>query len=297
MGKRKTEVVDEKRATKTGDIIVIDFVGTIDGEEFNGGKGKDYYLDLGSNTFIPGFEDQLTGKEIGSQVDVNVSFPEDYHAKNLAGKKALFKVDIKELRKVVKPELNDEFAKSLGMESMDKLNKMVKEELDKEYTSVARMHAKRALLDKLAETHSFDVPQGMVDMEFESIWKQFEQAKKDGQLDEEEKNKSEDELKAEYRAIAERRVRLGLLLAEVANRNKITLSQEEVTAAVMREARRYPGQEKMVFEYYQKNPQALDAVRAPLFEEKVVDYILGEVNTTEKTVSVEDLYAYNPDAK
>ena len=180
---------------------------------------------------------------------------------------------------------------------MDKLNETIKTELDNEYKTVARMHAKRALLDKLAETHSFDVPQGMVDMEFDSIWKQFEQAKKDGQLDEEEKNKSEEDLKAEYRAIAERRVRLGLLLAEVANRNKITLSQEEVTAAVMREARRYPGQEKMVFEYYQKNPQALDAVRAPLFEEKVVDYILGEINVTEKSVSVEDLYAYNPDAK
>ena len=297
MGKRTTEVVDEKRATKTGDIIVIDFVGTIDGEEFNGGKGKDYYLDLGSNTFIPGFEDQLTGKEIGSQVDVNVSFPEDYHAKNLAGKKALFKVDIKELRKVVKPELDDNFAKSLGMESMDKLKEMIKEELDKEYQNIARMHAKRALLDVLAETHSFDVPQGMVDMEFESIWKQFEQAKKDGQLDEEEKNKSEDELKKEYHAIAERRVRLGLLLAEVANQNKITLSQEEVTNAIMREARRYPGQEKMVFEYYQKNPQALDAVRAPLFEEKVVDHILGVINVTQKDVTPDELYAYNPDAK
>ncbi len=297
MGKRKTEIVDEKRATKTGDIIVIDFVGSIDGEEFKGGKGKDYYLDLGSNTFIPGFEDQLTGKEIGSQVDVNVTFPEDYHAKELAGKKALFKVDIKELRKVVKPELDDEFAKSLGMENMDKLKSMVKEELDKEYKNVSRMHAKRALLDKLAEAHSFDVPQGMVDMEFESIWKQFEQAKKDGQLDEDEKTKSEEDLKNEYRAIAERRVRLGLLLAEVANQNKITLSQEDVTNAVMREARRYPGQEKMVFEYYQKNPQALDAIRAPMFEEKVVDYILGEINITDKDVTVDDLYAYNPDAK
>ncbi|MGN1063002.1 MAG: trigger factor, partial [Alphaproteobacteria bacterium] len=173
MGKRTTEIVNEKRATKTGDIIVIDFTGSINGEEFKGGKGKDYYLDLGSNTFIPGFEDQLTGKEIGSTVDVNVTFPENYHAKELAGKKALFKVDIKELRKVVKPELNDDFAKSLGIESLEKLKETVKTELDKEYKSIARMHAKRALLDVLAETHSFDVPQGMVDMEFDSIWKQL----------------------------------------------------------------------------------------------------------------------------
>lgn len=297
MGKRTTEIVNEKRATKTGDIIVIDFTGSIDGEEFKGGKGKDYYLDLGSNTFIPGFEDQLTGKEIGSTVDVNVTFPADYHAKDLAGKKALFKVVIKELRKVVKPELNDEFAKSLGIDSLEKLKETVKTELDKEYKSIARMHAKRALLDVLAEAHSFDVPQGMVDMEFDSIWKQFEEAKKNGQLDEDEKNKSDDELKKEYRSIAERRVRLGLLLAEVANENKITLSQEDITNAVMREARRYPGQEKMVFEYYQKNPQALDAIRAPLFEEKVVDHILGVINVKEKEVTADELYAYNPDAK
>ncbi len=297
MGKRKTEIVDEKRATKTGDIIVIDFVGSIDGEEFKGGKGKDYYLDLGSNTFIPGFEDQLTGKEIGSQVDVNVSFPDDYHAKDLAGKKALFKVDIKELRKVVKPELNDEFAKELGMKDVAHLKEVVKTELEKEYKNISRMHAKRALLDALAAAHSFEVPQSMVDMEFDAIWKQFEQAKKDGQLDEDEKSKSEDELKTEYRGIAERRVRLGLLLAEIANQNKITLSQEDVTAAVMQEARRYPGQEKMVFEYYQKNPQALDAIRAPLFEEKVVDYIFGVITVNEKDVTADELYAYNPDAK
>lgn len=297
MSKRTTEIVDEKRPTKTGDIIVIDFTGSIDGEEFKGGLGKDYYLDLGSNTFIPGFEDQLTGKEIGSDVDVNVTFPADYHAKDLAGKKALFKTKIKELRKVVKPELNDDFAKSLGLESMAKLEEMIKEELSKEYANVSRMHAKRALLDVLAATHDFEVPQGMVDMEFDAIWRQFEEAKKNNQLDEEEKSKSEDELKKEYRDIAERRVRLGLLLAEIANENKITLSQEDITNAVMREARRYPGQEKVVFEYYQKNPQALDAIRAPLFEEKVVDFILGEVKIDEQDVTVEELYAYNPDKK
>ncbi len=297
-GARKTtEIVDEKRATKTGDVIVIDFVGSIDGVEFKGGNGKDYYLDLGSNTFIPGFEDQLTGHEIGETVDVNVTFPENYHAKDLAGKKALFKVDIKELRKYKNPEMNDDFAKTFGSESMDALKEMIKAELNKEYANVARMHTKRALLDALAAAHSFDVPQGMVDMEFDAIWKQFEEAKKANQLDEEEKAKSEEDLKKEYHDIAERRVRLGLLLAEVANENKITLSKEDLTAAVMAEARRYPGQEKLVFEYYQKNPQALDALKAPMFEEKVVDYILSVVETTENKMTPEELYAFNPDAK
>ena len=230
--KKTTAPCDEKRETKTGDVIVIDFTGTIDGEEFKGGKGKDYYLALGSNTFIPGFEEQLTGKNIGEEVDVNVSFPENYHAKDLAGKKALFKTVIKELRQMVTPAIDDEFAKMFGCDTLDKLKEMIKTELDKEYQNVARMHTKRALLDALAETHSFDVPQGMVDLEFNSIWQQFEEAKKNNQLDEEEKSKSEDDLKTEYKAIAERRVRLGLLLAEIANENKITLTQDDLTKAV-----------------------------------------------------------------
>lgn len=294
--KKSTEIVDEKRPTKTGDVIVIDFVGSINGEEFRGGTGKDYYLALGSNTFIPGFEEQLTGHSVGEKVDVNVSFPNNYHAKELAGKKALFKVDIKELRKFKTPEINDEFAKLFGMDSLDKLKEMIKAELNKEYNHVARTHAKRALLDALATAHNFDVPQGMVDLEFNSIWAQFEQAQKAGQLDEEEKSKSEDDLKKEYRDIAERRVRLGLLLAEIANQNKVTLTQEDLTNAIMAEARRYPGQEKMVFEYYQKNPQALDSLKAPLFEEKVVDFILGIVKLNEKAVSAKELYEFNPDA-
>lgn len=295
--KKTTELLDEKRATKTGDVVVIDFTGSIDGAEFKGGSGKDYYLNLGSNTFIPGFEDQLTGHEIGETVDVNVTFPDTYHAKDLAGKKALFKVVLKELRRFKTPEIDDAFAKLFGAESADKLKEMIKTELNREYGRIARMHAKRALLDKLAETHDFEVPAGMVDLEFDSIWRQFEEAKKNGALDEDEKNKSEDALKKEYRDIAERRVRLGLLLAEIANQNKVSLTQEDLTAAVMAEARRYPGQEKTVFEYYQKNPRALDALRAPLFEEKVVDFILDTAKVADQKVSVKDLYAYDPDKK
>lgn len=293
--KRKTQKIEANRATKKGDIVVIDFVGSIDGKEFKGGSGKDYFLDLGSNTFIPGFEDQLIGKKIGDKVDVDVTFPEAYHAKELAGKKALFKVDLKELREVVKPAFDDDFAKEFGMKTMDDMKKAVADELQKEYDKVSRMHQKRALLDALAVQYSFEIPQSMVDGEFQAIWNQFEDAKKKNQLDEDEKKKSEDELKKEYRAIAERRVRLGLLLAEVANLNNITVAREDLSKALMAEAQRYPGQEKMVIEYYQKNPQALDMIKAPLFEEKVVDYILGKAKITEKELSVKELYDFDPD--
>ena len=294
--KKTTEPSDEKRATKTGDVIVIDFVGTIDGKEFKGGAGKDYYLALGSNTFIPGFEDQLTGKKVGDKVDVNVSFPENYHAKELAGKKALFKTDIKELRRFKTPEINADFAKLFGMADLGKLKELIKTELDKEYAQVARTHAKRSLLDALAKEYDFEVPAGMVELEFNTIMAQYEQAKKAGRLDKTEKEKSEADLKKEYQEIAERRVRLGLLLAEIANLNKLTLAQEDITNAVLAEARRYPGQEKMVFEYYQKNPKAVEALKAPLFEEKVVDFILGQAKINEKEVSAKELYEFDPDA-
>ena len=293
--RKETSPVD--RAAQKTDVVMIDFTGSVDGVEFKGGKGNNYPLELGSNAFIPGFEDQLIGAKAGDKIDVKVKFPDNYHAKDLAGKKALFKVDLKELRRVKNPEINDDFAKSFGSESLEKLKEMIVTELNKEYDRVSRTHAKRALLDVLADAHDFEVPAGMVDLEFDAIWKQFEQAKKNNQLDEDEKSKSEEELKKEYRDIAERRVRLGLLLAEIANQNKITLTQEDISGAIIAEARRYPGQEKVVFEYYQKNPQALDAIKAPLFEEKVVDFLLGQIKSDEKTVSVKELYDFNPDAK
>ena len=292
---RKTsEPLKENRATKTGDVIVIDFTGSIDGKEFKGGAGKGAYLELGSNTFIPGFEDQLTGHKVGDKVDVNVTFPKDYHAKDLAGKKAVFKTEIKELRAWKKPEFDDEFAKQFGSETMDKLKEMIKEELNKEYARVARMHEKRALLDALDKEYDFDIPESMVKAEFDGILAQYEQAKKKDQLDEDEKKKSEDDLKKEYQKIAERRVRLGLLLAKIAEENAVKVEKEDLTNAIMAEARRYPGQEKQVFEYYTKNPQAVEVLRAPVFEEKIVDFLLGKVPTTEKPVSVADLYHYDP---
>ncbi|MDD3669336.1 MAG: trigger factor [Alphaproteobacteria bacterium] len=295
--KKTTEIIAEDRPAQNGDVIVIDFTGTIDGAAFKGGAGKDYYLGLGSNTFIPGFEEQLVGKKAGDKADVSVSFPADYHAKELAGKKAVFHVDVKELRAWKLPELTDAFAKLFGMDSVERLKNTIRDELNKEYAQVARTHAKRALLDILEKEHDFDIPQGMADLEFDMIWKQYEDAKARGQLDEEDKGKPEDALKQEYRKIAERRVRLGLLLAEIATANHVALTQEDLTNAVMREARRFPGQEKAVFDYYAKNPQALDQIKAPLFEEKVVDYILGVARVSDKAVSVAELYAFDPDKK
>ncbi len=294
---KTSEAVKSDRATKKGDVIVIDFTGTVDGKEFKGGASKGAYLELGSNTFIPGFEDQLTGHKVGDKVVVKVTFPADYHAKDLAGKKAEFATEIKELRAWKLPAFDDEFAKKFGMENMAKLKEMIKTELEKEYARVARLHEKRALLDALDKEYDFDIPEGMVKAEMDAIWAQYEQAKKANQLDEEDKKKSEADLKKEYQKIAERRVRLGLLLAKIADENKVAVTQEDLTNAIMAEARRYPGQEKKVFEYYTKNPQALEAVRAPVFEEKIVDFLLTKVKVSDKTVSVADLYAFDPDKK
>ena len=295
--RRETEVISEKRPTKDGDVVVIDFVGTIDGKEFRGGSGKDFYLALGSNTFIPGFEAQLVGKNVGDKVSVNVNFPAEYHVKDLAGKPAVFETTIKELRQYKEATLNDEFAKTFGQDTMDALRNLIKEELTKEYANVSKVHLKRAILDALAPLCKFDAPQSMVDMEFDAIWKQFESAKARGQLDEDEKKAKEEDLKKEYKDIAIRRVKLGLLLAEIANQNKITLDASDVQKAVAAEAARYPGQEKQVYDFYQKNPRAMGALRAPLFEEKVVDFVAGKIQTTEKKMTPEELYAFDPDKK
>ncbi|MGN0903668.1 MAG: trigger factor [Alphaproteobacteria bacterium] len=288
--RNETEKVEEDRAAENGDIAVIDFVGSIDGVEFPGGKGENYSLELGSASFIPGFEDQLVGKKAGEKVDVKVPFPADYHAKDLAGKDAVFAVDVKELRRKKAAELNDEFAKFFGKETLDELRDMIRTELSREYESVSMNNLKRVLLDALADAHDFPVPEGMLDMEFDAIWKQVENAKNKGQLDEEDAEKSEDDLKAEYRAIAERRVRLGLLLAEIGMKNKITVTDADLNRAIMMEARQFPGQEKAVFEFYSKHPEMLDRLRAPLFEEKVIDFILKAVRLNEKKVSVDELY-------
>lgn len=291
--RRDSVKVEEDRATVKGDIAVIDFVGSIDGVEFAGGKGEAYPLELGSNSFIPGYEDQLIGKKAGEVVNVKATFPETYHAKDLAGKEALFVTTIKEIRTIKKAEINDEFAKSMGEENLDKLKETVKSRIAQDYDTASKMKAKRALLDALNKAYKFDVPAKLVDMEYDSIVKQYENAKKNNQLDEDEKSKKEEDLLKEYKEIAIRRVKLGLLLAEVGNEAKIEVTQEDINKAIMNEAQRYPMQAKAIFDFYLKNKEAIERLRTSVYEEKVIDYVLSKVETKEKTVSVEDLYNFD----
>ncbi|MAU42068.1 MAG: trigger factor [Kordiimonas sp.] len=282
---------------KEGDAVLIDFLGKINDVAFDGGEGTDFELELGSNTFIPGFEDQLVGQKTGAEVAVTVTFPEEYGNKDLAGKEAVFDVTVKEVRKPAPVEINDELATRMGMENLEALKEAVKEQIGKENDNLSRTQLKRALLDVLAEKVTFDVPEGMVEMEFEQIWQQlkfdmYREASEDNpELKPDDVGEPDESLRDEYMAIAVRRVRLGLLLAEIGQSKEITVAQEEVSRMVAEEARRYPGQEQQVFEYYQKNPQALAQLRAPLFEDKVVDYILELATVTEKSTNREQLIA------
>lgn len=295
--RRETVKIEEDRASKKGDTVVIDFVGSVDGVEFQGGKGNAYPLELGSNSFIPGFEDQLIGKKAGESVNVDVTFPENYHAKDLAGKAAVFAVDVKEIRETKNVEINEEFAKSLGEESLDSLKAIISDRIKGDYEAASRMKLKRQLLDNLDKAYNFEVPQGLVDAEYKSIVDQYEQAKKYNQLDESEKAKSEADLLAEYKEIALRRVKLGLLLSEIGKDAKINITPDDINKAIMNEAKKYPGQEKAVFDYYLKNKQAIESLKAPVFEEKIVDYILGQAKVNEKIVSIEELYNFDEDNK
>ena len=281
---KQFEPVKKARAAKKGDQLVIDFTGTVDGEARPGMDGQDYPLELGAGNFIPGFEDQLIGIKPEEVRTVTVTFPADYHAADLASKEAKFEVTAKELRAPSKVKLDDEFAKTLGLEDLEGLKKIARDQIEGEYGRLARLKLKRGLMDALAERHDFPVPQGMVDLEFESIWKQVQP-----EMTEEEKAKPEDEVKAEYRQIAERRVRLGLLLSEIGKRNTIQVTQEELNRGLIAEARRYPGQEREVLDAYRNNPRALDALRAPIYEDKVVDHILGGVTLTDRNVTPEEL--------
>ncbi|MCK4868784.1 MAG: trigger factor, partial [Alphaproteobacteria bacterium] len=272
-------------------VVVIDFVGRVDGEEFPGGAGKDFNLELGSNQFIPGFEEQLVGAKPGDNVDVNVTFPAEYNAPGLAGKDASFDVTVTEIREFQDAAVNDDMATNMGFEDLSKLREAVQGNMEREYSAMSRTSLKRRLLDKLSDLHDFEVPGGMVDAEFDAIWKQLEEAREQGQLDEDDIDKNEDDLKTDYRAIAERRVRLGLLLNEVGRRNSVEVSAEEVNRAIMAEAQRYPGQQREVVEHYKNNSQARAEMQAPLFENKVVDFVLEMAKVKEKAGTMEDLIA------
>lgn len=289
---RRSEVVD--RVAEKGDVVVMDFVGSIGGVEFPGGSAKDYGLELGSGGFVPGFEDQVVGIKAGEERKVEVTFPADYGNEELAGKAAEFAVTAKEVKAVVSQPVDESLATAIGMENLAALRQAVRERIERDYSDVARQRLKRALLDRLGEHHHFPVPQGMVDIELDNIWRQYqaqqERTKQSGAADSEQP-KDEATVKAEYRDVAERRVRLGLVLAEVGGKNNITVTQEEVNRAIAEEARRFPGQERHVIEYYRNHAGAVDGLRAPIYEDKVIDFILELAQVTEKAVSLKELLA------
>lgn len=276
-------------ASVSGDKLTIDFVGKIDGVEFDGGKGEGIDLVLGSGQFIPGFEEQLTGASAGDARVVNVSFPENYQAANLAGKAASFDVTVQGVAAPGDLVIDDEFAKGYGMESLDKLKDAVRSTMQRELDSVSRAKLKRSLLDVLDKRYSFELPQTLVEQEFTSIWERVQQEQQQSGKTFADENTTEEAARAEYRRIAERRVRLGLLMAEVGEQEKVSVSDDELSAAIVEQARQYPGQEKAVWDFYQKNQQAVAQIRAPLYEEKVVDVIVGKAKITDKTVSKEEL--------
>lgn len=278
-------------AAADGDALTIDFLGKLDGEPFEGGGAEKATITLGSNQFIPGFEEALVGFKAGDEKTINVTFPEAYAAANLAGKAATFDIKVHEVRAPKDTPIDDELAKKLGMDTIEAVKSALRGRIESEHTAQSRTRAKRSLFDNLEASHDFPLPPAMVEQEFQQIWRQVEADKVAGQLDPTDAGKTDDELKAEYRAIAERRVKLGLVLAEIGRRSNIEVSNEEVSQAVMQQARQYPGQERQIFEIYQKNPQLLAQLRAPIFEEKTVDYILELAKVTNKTVDRDTLFA------
>ena len=280
----------EGDAAQTGDAVVIDFEGSIAGEVFEGGKGQDYTLTLGSSAFIPGFEDQLIGAHAGEQRIVNVTFPENYNAANLAGKDAQFDVKVKEVKAPNEVPIDEELAKKIGLDSLDQLKERIREQLQGDYGRASRVHLKRRILDALDTAHNFDLPKGMVDAEFDMIWRQVKaELEREGASPEDE-GKSEEELQAEYRGIAERRVKLGLILAKIGEQNAISINQDEVGRALAARARQFPGQEKQVVDYYVNNQQAMAELRVPIFEDKVIDFLAELIQVEDKPVEADILF-------
>ena len=271
------------------DRVTVDFVGTIDGEAFEGGTGTDIVVELGSNTFIPGFEDQLIGVKTGENRKVDVSFPTNYMAAALAGKDASFAVTVKKIEAAGDLKIDDELATSMGLENLDKLKDALRANFARELDSVSRRKVKRQLLDALDTRFTFDLPPTLLEQEFDSVWRQVRTDMEQAKRSFEDENTTEEAAKEDYRKIAARRVRLGLVLAEVGEQNKIQVTEDEVSRAVVDRARQFPGQEQQVWEFYRKNPNAVAALRAPIFEDKVVDYLVSISNVTEKTVSKEEL--------
>lgn len=281
-------------AASDGDRVELNFLGRIDGEAFEGGAAEGARVVIGSNQFIPGFEPGLLGLSAGDEKNLEVQFPDDYGVATLAGKPAVFEIKVLTVEGPLDAALDDAFAQKFGLEDVAALRAALRTQLESEHAKQSRLRMKRVLFDQLDSAHAFDLPPAMVNAEFGQIWSQVEADKARGGLDAEDAAKSEEDLRADYRRIAERRVRLGLILAEIGQRSNVQITQQELSNAILAQARQFPGQEKQVFEFYQKNPNALAQVRAPIYEEKVVDYILELAKIEEREVSREELFA-DPD--
>lgn len=289
--KANADWAEKEGAAEEGDALTIDFVGKIDGEAFEGGSAEEARVVIGSNQFIPGFEDGLKGLSAGAEKALEVRFPEGYAASHLAGKEAVFDVKVRKVEAPVESTLDDAFAQKFGLESAEAVRRALRERIEAEHNRQSRLKLKRALFDKLDAAHDFELPPSMVEAEFQQIWRQVEQDRETGSLDAEDAAKSEDELKADYRRIAERRVRLGLVLAEIGRLNNVQVSDQELGAALAARARQFPGQEQQVFDFYRSNAGALAQLRAPIYEEKAVDFILELAKVSEREVSREALFA------
>ncbi len=290
------EPVEAEREAAEGDAVRIDFTGRIDGEAFEGGSAEDFQLELGSNSLIPGFEEQLIGAKAGDDVDVKVGFPEDYPGEAVAGKDAVFEVKVHQLLERKETAIDDALAERMGLGDLAALQAAVRDQIERDYTTASRTRLKREILDKLAAEHDFEVPPGMLEREFESIWHQVTHDMEHENKTWDDMDETEEESRKDYRRIAERRIRLGLLLSEIGQQNEIVVPQEELNRAVMDQARRYPGQEQQIFDYFRNNPQAMNELQAPLYEDKVIDFIIEMATVEDKTATAEELFAEPEDA-
>jgi len=286
---REYEARQDEEPIAEGDQVGLNFVGKIDGEAFEGGSSEHAHLVVGAGQYIPGFEEQLIGMKRGGKGELNVTFPQDYGQENLAGKAAVFEVEILHVNFPKEGELDDEFAKKLGVDDLAALKDMVRGQIKAAHENLARQRVKRLILDALDEGHEFDLPSQLVENEFETIWKRVVQEMEQGEQSFEDEDTTEEEAREQYKKIAARRVRLGLVVAEVGNNNDIEVSEEEHQQALIAEVRRFPGKEQEVYDYYRKTPEALASLRAPVFENKVVDFVIELAETEEIEVSREEL--------
>ncbi len=295
LGEQNRPFIAKAEAAEKGDRLTVSFHGTINGEPFEGGAAEDVPILLGGGGFLPGFEDNLIGAKAGDSRTFDLKFPDSYPAAAIAGKDATFAVTVKTVEAPGTVTLDDDFAKTLGLESLDKLRDAMRERVGREHTAASRQKLKRALLDQLDERHKFEPPPTLVEQEFTNVWTAIENDLKQQSRTFEDEGTTEEKARTDYRAIAERRVRLGLVIAEIGEKNNITVTEEQLRAAVMDQVRQLPGREQQVWDYYRNNPGALASLRAPLFEEKVVDFVLELADVTDKEVTKDELFMEEPE--